>query len=348
MRKRNLIRGLAVAAVAALSLSGCAGNGAPAATDGGATGGAPVETGAANGGGSGETFKIGISQLVQHPALDAATAGFQKALEDAGLNVEFDVQNANGEQGTAVTIAQSFASDSDMDLVLAVATPAAQAAATAITNIPVLFTAVTDPKSAELVKENDAPGGNVTGTSDMNPVADQIALIKEVVPTAATVGIVYSSGEVNSQVQVDRAKEAAAASGLEIKTATITQVGEIPTALDSLGQVDALYVPTDNMIVSGIDAVMQYSETNKVPVFSGDTGPVTESDAIATLGLDYEKLGYQTGEMAVKILTEGADPATMAVEEQSTFDLVINKKAAEALGLEIPQAVLDRAQTVVE
>ena len=340
MRTRNLIRGLAVAAVAALSLSGCAGNGGAGAT-GGATDGAAA-------GGDGKTYKIGISQLVQHPALDAATAGFQQALKDAGLNVEFDVQNANGEQGTAVTIAQSFASDSNMDLVLAVATPAAQAAATAITNIPVLFTAVTDPKSAELVKENNAPGGNVTGTSDMNPVADQIALIKEVVPTAATVGIVYASGEVNSQIQVDKAKEAAAANGVEIKTATVTQVGEIPTALDSLGQVDAIYVPTDNMIVSGIDAVMQYSSSKKVPVFSGDTGPVEEHGAIATLGLDYEKLGYQTGQMAVKILTEGADPATMPVEEQTEFDLVVNKKGAADIGLEIPQAVLDKAAKVVE
>ncbi|NNV09665.1 sugar ABC transporter substrate-binding protein, partial [Geobacillus sp. MMMUD3] len=159
-----------------------------------------------------------ISQLVQHPALDAATSGFKKSFEDAGVEVDWDEQNANGEQANATSIAQNFAS-SDLDLVLAVATPAAQAAAQAITDKPVLFTAVTDPVEAGLVQSNEAPGGNVTGTSDLNPVADQLQLVKDVKPDAKTVGIVYSSGEVNSQVQVDLAKEAAKGMGLEIKEA---------------------------------------------------------------------------------------------------------------------------------
>ena len=338
MRTRKLFGDIALAAAAALALTGCAGGGTPASTDAGSTGGAAA----------GESFKIGISQLVQHPALDAATAGFQKAFEDAGLEVEFDVQNANGEQGTAVTIADTFAGDSSLDLILAVATPAAQAVATKITDRPVLFTAVTDPVAADLVASMDAPGGNITGTTDMQPVADQVALIKEIKPDAASFGVVYASGEVNSQIQVDLAQKAADELGLTMKTATVTTVNDIPDALASLGDVDALYVPTDNMLVSGIDALMQFAESNKLLVITGDAGPVEESGAVATLGLDYEKLGYQTGQMAVKILTEGADPATMAVEAQSDFNLIVNKSGAAALGVEIPQAVLDKAETVIE
>ncbi len=152
----------------------------------------------------------------------------------------------------------------------------------------------------------------------------------------------------NSQIQVDLAQEAADELGLELKTATVTTVNDIPDALGSLGDIDALYVPTDNMLVSGIDALMQFAETNQLLVVTGDSGPVEESGAVATLGLNYEELGYQTGQMAIKVLTEGADPATMAVEAQTEFNLIVNKSGAEALGVELPQAVLDKAETVIE
>ncbi|WP_235988564.1 ABC transporter substrate-binding protein [Gulosibacter sediminis] len=320
-------------AVGSLALSACSNGGGDAASTDGAA--------------SGDSFKVGVIQLVQHPALDAATAGFEQAFTDAGIDVEFDVQVANGEQSTAATIAAGFAGDPDIDLVLAVATPAAQSAATAITNVPVLFTAVTDPVAADLVASAEEPGGNVTGTTDLNPVADQIDLITQLDPSVESVGIVYSSGEVNSQVQVDLAQEKADELGLELKTATVTNVGEVPTALDSLGDVDSIYVPTDNTVVSGIDTVLTYAADKQVPVVSGDTGPV-ESGAVATLGLDYTKLGVQTGEMAIRILQDGEDPATMAVEEQTEFDLVVNPAGAEAVGLEIPQEMLDEAATVVE
>lgn len=336
-RTSKFLSGLALVAAASLTLAGCAGGGTPASTDGEAGGDA----------GTGESYKIGISQLVQHPALDGAAAGFQQAFEDAGLDVEFDIQNANGEQATAVTIANTFASDADMDLVLAIATPAAQAAAQAVTDRPVLFTAVTDPVSAELVETNDIPGGNVTGTNDMNPVADQIKLIQEIVPDVSSIGVIYSSGEVNSQIQVDIAKTAADELGIEIKEATITAVNEVPTALQSLGDVDAIYVPTDNMVVSGFETVVQHAEQNQIALFAGDTATV-ERGAIGTLGLNYEKLGYQTGEMAIKILTEGADPATMPVESQTEFELFISPAAAEAQGVELTQAIIDRADTLVE
>ncbi|MGO3254015.1 ABC transporter substrate-binding protein, partial [Microbacterium gubbeenense] len=206
--------------------------------------------------GGDETMKIGVLQFVQHPALDAATEGFKEALDDAGVDVEYDDQNAQGEVPNTNTIATTFASD-DLDLVFTVATPAAQAATQAILDTPVLFTAVTDAEAAGLVDSNDAPGANVTGTSDLNPVADQLALLAEIAPDAKTVGVVYSSGEVNSEVQVDLAKEAAADLGLTIKEATVSNSSEVQQATQSLGDVDAIYVPTDNTVVSGIAALIQ-------------------------------------------------------------------------------------------
>lgn len=174
--------------VGALALASCSSDSSDSSTSTDAAGG--------------DSYRVGINQLVQHPALDAATTGFKEAFEEAGVDVTFDEQNANGEQGTALTISQQFASD-NLDLVLAVATPAAQATAQNITDIPVLFTAVTDAVSAELVDSNEAPGGNVTGTSDIAPIEQQLELLQQLVPDAKSIGIVYASGEVNSQVQVD-------------------------------------------------------------------------------------------------------------------------------------------------
>src|SRR5699024_6451038 len=256
----------------------------------------------------------------------------------------FEEQNANGEQGTALTIAQQFASD-NLDLVLAVATPAAQATAQNITDIPVLFTAVTDAESAELVDSNDAPGGNVTGTSDAAPIEDQLELLRQLVPDVDSIGIVYASGEVNSQVQVDAVEEAAGPLGIDVKTQTVTTVNEIQQAVDALGDVDAIYVPTDNMVVSGIASLVQVAEQNQIPVIGAEAGTV-EGGAIATLGIDYTELGRQTGEMALRILQDGADPATMPVETATEFTYVINEDAAERQGVEIPQEILDKAERV--
>ncbi|MGO3661483.1 ABC transporter substrate-binding protein [Microbacterium gubbeenense] len=296
--------------------------------------------------GGDETMKIGVLQFVQHPALDAATEGFKEALDEAGVQVEYDDQNAQGEVPNTNTIATTFASDG-LDLVFTVATPAAQAATQAITDVPVLFTAVTDAEAAGLVDSNDAPGGNVTGTSDLNPVADQLALLAEIAPDAKTVGVVYSSGEVNSEVQVDLAKEAAEELGITIKEATVSNSAEVQQATQSLGDVDAIYVPTDNTVVSGIAALIQVAEQKQIPVVSGDSGPV-DGGAIATIGIDYTKLGHQTGEMAAKILQDGADPAEMAVETSNDVELIINPAAAERMGVELPDSVTERADTVVE
>ncbi|GGA59694.1 hypothetical protein GCM10011490_07230 [Pseudoclavibacter endophyticus] len=333
-RSRSVLATVGLAAATALTLTACAGGGD-----------APAETGG-DGSAGGESFSIGISQLAQHPALDAAAEGFQAAFDEAGIDADFDLQNANGEQATATTIAQTFQT-SGKDLILAIATPAAQAAAQAIADAPVLFTAVTDPQEAGLVESNDAPGGNVTGTTDLNPVADQLALLKEIMPDAQSVGIIYSSGEVNSQVQVDLAKEAADELGITISEATVTNASEVATAAQTLGDVDAIYVPTDNRVTEAFETVVQYAEDNQVPLFGSEVDQVARG-AIATLGLDYYELGYQTGEMAIRILTEDADPASMPVETLSEFLLNVNPGAAERMGITVPEDVLGRADETIE
>ncbi|MBP1326650.1 putative ABC transport system substrate-binding protein [Leucobacter exalbidus] len=332
--RRRALTLVGIAAAATLTLSSCSS--------------APAESSGAD---AAEKITIGISQLAPHPALDAATEGFKQAFFDAGYEddktVEFDVQNANGEQSTAVTIAQSFAS-SDLDLVLAVATPAAQAAAQAITDKPVLFTAVTDALAAELVDSDEKPGANVTGTVDAVPedaLVTQFELIKEIDPDAKKVGIVYASGEVNSEVQVKNAESVAKDLDLEIVTKTVTTANDIAQATEALGDVDAIYVPTDNMVVNGIASLVQVAETKQIPVIGAEPGTV-EGGAVATYGIDYTKLGKQTGEMAIRIL-EGADPATTPVEEPSELSYVVNTAAAKRMGVEIPKGILDQA-TVVE
>ncbi|MBY0088068.1 ABC transporter substrate-binding protein [Brevibacillus sp. M2.1A] len=294
---------------------------------------------------------IGIAQFVEHPALDAAREGFISQLAKNGYEkdkqVKIDVQSAQASMDTAIQIAQKFEADK-VDLVLAIATPTAQAAAQTSKEIPILFTAVTDPVEAGLVAAMDKPGANVTGTSDMNPVEEQLKLIKEMKADAKSVGIIYSSGEVNSKVQVDAAKAVAGKLGLEIKEAAITSATEVKQAAESMvGKVDAFYVPTDNMVVSSIAAVIGVAEAQKIPVIAGEENSV-KSGAIATYGIDYTKLGEQTADMATKILKGEAKPADMAVEVQADMKLVLNKKAAEKMGVTIPQAMLDRAGQVIE
>lgn len=325
----NKLRTLAaLATVGTLALTACGGNSS--------------EGGTSNGD---DTYSIGITQIVSHPSLDASVTGFKAALEEAGIKADYDEQNAQGDQATASSIASKFAA-ADLDLVLAVATPAAQTAAQAIADVPILFTAVTDPVAADLVDSLAAPGANLTGTTDMNPVAEQIALVKQLNPDAKKVGVLYSSGEVNSEVQVKLAREAAEAEGLELVEKTVTVASEVLQAAQSLGEVDAIYVPTDNTVVSALDSVIQVAEAEQIPLIAGEADSVANG-ALITYGLDYEELGRQTGEMAVKILTDGADPASLAVESQKTPKLVINTAAAENMGVEVPQDLLDKADETI-
>ncbi|WP_016997428.1 ABC transporter substrate-binding protein [Kocuria atrinae] len=313
-----------------------------------------VLTACGSGGGDSQSegpqeISVGIAQFVEHPSLDAAREGFVSALEEGGYtegdNLTLDVQNASGDQATATNIASNFAS-ADNDLILGIATPTAQSLAQAVTDKPVLFTAVTDPVDAGLVDSMDKPGANITGTTDMNPVADQIKLIKQFDPDAKSVGIIYSSGETNSQVQVEEAKKAAEAEGLSVEEKTVTTTAEVAQAAESF-DTDSIYVPTDNKVVAGLEAVVGAAESKKIPLIVGE-GDSVERGGLATQGISYEELGKQTGEMALRILNEDADPAEMAVESQKETQLIINAKAAEAMGIEIPQELRDSADEVIE
>ncbi|WP_324649291.1 ABC transporter substrate-binding protein [Georgenia sp. H159] len=332
--KRSSLRLAGALAASALVLTAC-----------GDTDGGGADDATAGSGDDAQSYSIGVTQIVSHPSLDAALDGFKAALADAGLEAEYDEQNAQGDQATATSIANTFAT-ADHDLILAIATPTAQATAQAITDVPILITAVTDPLEAGLVDSWEAPGGNLTGTSDLNPVEEQLALLEEIAPEAETVGIVYSSGEVNSEIQVELAREAAEALGVTIEVATVTNSGEVQQAADSL-DVDAFYVPTDNTVVSALESLLQVAESKSLPVI-GAEGDTVERGAIATYGIDYEQLGYQTGEMAVRVLEEGADPAEMPIETQTELMLIVNPAAAERMGVEVPAELLDRADTVIE
>lgn len=296
-------------------------------------------------------INIGIIQIVEHPALDASREGFIDALKDLGYEegkqVQYDYQNAQGSRDTLTTIAQKFNNDKK-DMIFAIATPSAQAAAQQTDTTPILITAVTDPVVAGIVNSMDKPGTNVTGTTDMNPVKIQLSLIKQVKPDARTVGIIYNTGEPNSEVQVNIAKEVAPELNLKLEIVGITNSSEVKQAADSLvTKVDAIYIPTDNTVAAGIDAVIMVAENAKLPVFVGDGGLVKRG-ALMTYGLDYYKLGYQTGEMAVRVLKGEAKPEEMPIETQKDMKLYINKTAAKNFGVEIPQDLIDQADELIE
>ena len=287
-----------------------------------------------------ESYKIAVTQIVTHDSLDQSIAGFKKALEDEGLDVTYDDENANNDQSVVASISGTLAT-SDADLVLGVGTPMAQGLAQSISDKPILFTAVTDPVDAGLVGSMEKPGANVTGTTDANPVVEQLDLIKEIDPDVKTVGVLYNSGEANSAVQVQWLKDAAADENIEVKEATVSNTNEVQQAANSL-DVDAIYVPTDNTVISALDSVVQVGETKKIPVYPAEGDSVAKG-GLATYGLNYFDLGYQTGEMAIKILVDGEDPATMAVETQKEPVIYLNLGAAERMGVELPQDLIDRA-----
>lgn len=297
-----------------------------------------------------DKVKLGIIQIVEHPSLDAARQGFLDLLKEKGYaegeKLTVDYQNAQGDQGNLQTIGRKFVQERS-DLVLAIATPSAMMMANETSDIPILITAVTDPVSAKLVKSSEKPGTNVTGTTDMNPVKDQLKLIQEIVPNAKKVGIIYNASEINSQIQVDVADQAAPELGLQIKKVTVTASSEVMQAAQSLvNQVDAIYLPTDNMVISSVTAVLKVAEENKIPVITGEVSSV-ENGALATIGIDYYQLGRTTGEMALRILS-GEKPQDMAIQSQTGTELVLNLKASERMGVTIPESVKAKAKKVIE
>lgn len=286
-----------------------------------------------------KVLNVGIVQYMDHVALDAAREGFVAALKDNGYidgeNISIDLQNAQGDQSNLSTISDRFVSG-NMDLVLAIATPATQAIAGKTTDIPILGTAVTDYVTARLVDSDDAPGGNVTGTTDMNPIKDQIDLLVKLVPEAKTVGVLYTSSEDNSILQAGIAKEAIEKLGLKYVEVTVTNSNDVQQATQSIvDQCDAIYIPTDNVFASAMPVVHGVTSQSKTPVICGESGMVN-TGGLATLGINYYDLGYQTGLMGVKILKGEAEPATMPVESATGFDFAINGTVAEEIGLTIP------------
>ncbi|SHN55778.1 ABC transporter substrate-binding protein [Desulfitobacterium chlororespirans] len=338
MKKGSLRRmlGIGLSLVLALGLAGCGGT-APSTKE--------TPQGAAQGSSEEKQVKIGIIQIVEHPALDAARQGFLDALKANGYevdkNLKLEYQNAQNDQSILNSIAQKFAS-SDLDLILAIATPSAQAMASATDEIPILITAVTDPVEAKLVDSMDKPGGNISGTTDMNPIKEQLELLKKLVPDAKTVGVIYNAAEVNSEVQVRIVKEEAPALGLEIVETTVSSSADVLQAAQSLiGKVNAIYVPTDNMVVSAAQSVVQVANENKIPLISGESS-VVDAGGLGTIGINYTNLGAQTGEMALRIL-DGAKPADMPVEGQKNFDIVLNQEAIDLLGIEVPADIKSKA-----
>ncbi|WP_297277386.1 ABC transporter substrate-binding protein [uncultured Brachyspira sp.] len=286
-----------------------------------------------------ELIKIGIIQLVEHPALDQAYQGFVDGLKEAGYeegkNVSFDYQNAQGEQANCITIAQKFLNDKS-DLILAIATPAAQAAANLIKDIPILVTAVTDPETAKLVEKNDAPKGNVSGTSNLTPVDEQMELLKKLVPNVKTVALMYNSSEQNSKFQIDMAKRKLDEMGISYIEATVTNPNDIQQVVQSIiGKAEAVYIPTDNMLASGMANVISVTEPAKIPVICGEVD-MLKSGGLATYGISHYELGKLTSKQAVRILKGEASTATMPIEYLQTPTLSINTNAAQKLGITIP------------
>ncbi|QZY54991.1 ABC transporter substrate-binding protein [Crassaminicella profunda] len=291
-------------------------------------------------------IKIGITQIVEHPALDAARKGFIDALEEKGFKdgekVEIDFQNAQGDMPTAQTIAQNFVSQKK-DIILAIATPTAQAAFNATKDIPIMITAVTDPQKAGLVESWEKSGTNVAGTSDMAPIKKQFELMKKLVPDAKKVGILYNTSETNSEIQIERAKKAAPEFGLEIITTGITNVNEAAQALNELvNQIDVLYTPTDNLVASAMPLVSAECMKKNIPIIGAERAHV-ENGALATEGIDYYKLGFQTGIAAVDVMN-GKNPKDMPIETLKETELVINLDTLKALKIELPQDLKDKAK----
>lgn len=292
---------------------------------------------------AGDRHSIGIIQYVEHQALDASREGFLAALAANGYldgeSIDVDYQNAQGDASNLSTISDRFVGRK-VDLVLAIATPAAQSIASKTTEIPILGTAITDYVVARLVDSVEHPGGNISGTTDMNPVKEQIDLIVTLVPDVQTVGLLYTSSEDNSTLQARLAKEAILALGLDYVEVTISSSSEVQQATQSIvRRVDAIYIPTDNIFASAMPIVYGVVSQSKTPVIVGETG-MARAGGVATLGINYYDLGYQTGEMAVQVL-EGESPANMPIEGAKGFDYAVNGEMAKEIGLEIPAHLLD-------
>lgn len=281
-----------------------------------------------------ESVKLGIIQYAEHDALSASREGFLEALAEAGYvegeNLTVDYQNSQGDQANLQTMVEQLAGENNVNF--AIATPAAQALLSVDSETPSVFTAVTDPVEAGLVNSMEAPGGNMTGSVDSTDVEGQIEMLLKVVPEAKTVGIFYNSSEVNSEVQAETAKKALEAAGVSVVIKTVTSTNDVQQVMTSLaGQVDAIYLPTDNTVASTASTIGEILKEAKVPAMGSDAAVLDA--ALFTYGVDYHAIGVQAGELAVQIL-EGADPAELAVETPETAAIAVNEEMASAVGID--------------
>ncbi|MFV8570809.1 ABC transporter substrate-binding protein [Marinobacter sp. SBS5] len=296
-----------------------------------------------------DTRVVAITQIVEHPALDSAHQGVKDELAERGYidgkNLRLMHESAQGNSAIATQIARKFVGESP-DVIVAIATPSAQTVAAAARKTPVVFSAVTDPVAAKLVKSWEEPGANITGVSDMLPIEKHIDLLQRVLPDAKRIGTVYNPGEANAVALIELLEERLEARGLELVKGAATKTSEVLGAARSLvGKVDAIYLTTDNTVISAAEAVVSVGERSKIPVFAADTATVARG-AVAALGFDYYKHGRQTGAMVVRIL-EGADTATMPVETMEELDLFVNPAAGERMGLTLSEDLIKDAKEVV-
>ena len=293
---------------------------------------------------------VATTAIVEHPALDAARDGVRDELAAAGYvegkNLRFLYESAQGNPATAAQIARKFVGEAP-DVIVPIATPSAQAVVSATKDIPVVFTAVTDPLGAKLVGDMMKPGGNVTGMTDLSPIGKHLDLIKEVMPAATSVGVPFNPGEANSVTLMALIKQEAPARGLTVVEAPATKSSEVLGAAQSLvGKVDVIYVPTDNTIVTALEAVVKVGIDNQVPVFAGDTDSVPRG-AIAAVGFNYYDIGRQTGKIVVRVL-KGESPGDIAVEGVEITELYVNPAMAKKMGVTLPDALVSRAKVVVK
>ncbi|CAH8186967.1 MULTISPECIES: ABC transporter substrate-binding protein [Vibrio] len=295
-----------------------------------------------------KTAKVAVSQIVEHPALDATRQGLLDGLKakgyEEGKNLEFDFKTAQGNPAIAVQIARQFVGENP-DVLVGIATPTAQALVSATKNIPIVFTAVTDPVGAKLVKKLEQPGKNVTGLSDLSPVEQHVELIKEIMPNVKTIGVVFNPGEANAVSLMELLKSSTKKHGIELVEATALKSADVQTATQAIAaKSDIIYALIDNTVASAIEGMIVSANQAKTPVFGAATSYV-ERGAIASLGFDYYQIGVQTADYVAAIL-EGQEPGKLDVKVAKGSDLFVNKTAADKLGLAIPQSVLDRATSV--
>lgn len=320
MKKKLLGLGI-LSAVALLTLGAC--------------GSGKKETAAS--GSDKEMKTVGVLQLVEHGSLDAAYEGFKEGLAENGFsegnNLKINYLNAQNDQAQLKSMSEKLVKEKP-DLLLGIATPAAQSLLNETTEIPITVTAVTDLVEAKLVKSNEKPGGNLTGTTDLVDIDKQIELLLSIIPNAKTIGIMYNAGEANSKIQADIAEKALTKAGVKVKILTANSTNDVQQVATSLAKdTDGIYIPTDNTFASAASIIGEVAKEYKTPIVPASIDQVTEG-GLATVGIDYKSLGKQTGEMAAKILKGEAEPATTPVETAKDLELSVNKDMAKALGID--------------